>query len=100
VIARLVLLAAVGCASEHRSADEPLPGHISAACELTRYRCSRCHTTERIDRMSLDAVGWQRQVRRMRLLPDSAIHLDEEPSLVRCLVFITDRNRRLSLESP
>lgn len=115
MIARLAAIAlalwlAPGCRSEPNPflaaapRNEPVPAGIAAACDLARTRCSRCHSVDRILAASLrEPAEWQRYVRRMRLMPGSAIKTVEEPTLVRCFVFQTTGNaglRRLSEEFP
>ncbi len=61
---------------------------ITAACDLTAHRCSRCHP---VDRILLARVAtpehWIDYVDRMRHQPESNIAVAEVPAIVRCLVF-------------
>ena len=83
---------------------EPVPSAVAASCELARVRCAHCHTLDRVLQARVtEPAEWRRCVRRMRLLPGSAIQTAEEPALVRCLVFHRSGNAglvRMSGESP
>jgi hypothetical protein len=88
----LVLLAA--CSGFDRAGADELvpsldtPAAIRAACELTARRCTRCHTLDRVlDTHVADPGLWRATVHRMHLLPGSDISPDEEPTIVRCLVY-------------
>jgi hypothetical protein len=69
---------------------EAAPADIVDACELANRRCSRCHTIDRVVRARItEPPQWQSYVHRMRLMPTSGIPPEEEPTIVRCLVFRT-----------
>lgn len=91
----VLLLIVMGCAPHVTVTVEPevAPASIVAACQLAQVRCSRCHTVDRI--VHAHVTDWLPQVRRMRLMPGSAIPPREEPDIVRCLVF-----RNSALEVP
>jgi hypothetical protein len=64
------------------------PAEVRAACELTVHRCSRCHTLDRVIHAPASAPDyWRVYVRRMRLTPGSGIRPDEEPPILRCLLY-------------
>jgi hypothetical protein len=66
------------------------PREIVAACELAEARCSRCHVIDRVTHAQIASPQqWQYYVHRMRLQPASAISDAEEPTLVRCLVYVS-----------
>ncbi|MEJ7601384.1 MAG: hypothetical protein WKG01_26005 [Kofleriaceae bacterium] len=110
VTAIAVLIGALSCAAEPNPflvagpRGEPVPAVVVASCNLAHVRCSRCHTLDRVlEARVTEPADWRRYVRRMRLMPDSAIKSAEEPALVRCLVFHTSGNAglvRMSRESP
>ncbi len=64
--------------------------NLRADCELAEYRCSRCHTFERVGRARVSPGQWHGYVRRMRLMPGSNIPPEEEPAIARCLISLTE----------
>lgn len=96
LVLALALVLAAGCAPRATLSIAPeatAPMSVVQACELAQARCSRCHSTDRI--VHAHVVDWQPYVRRMRLMPGSAIPPSEEPVIVRCLAF-----RMRSMEAP
>jgi len=64
------------------------PVEVRLGCALAESRCTHCHTIDRILNARVDApVHWQDYVHRMRLQPQSGILPDEEPPILRCLVY-------------
>jgi hypothetical protein len=64
------------------------PVEVRLGCALAETRCTRCHTIDRVIGTRVDSpVHWQDYVRRMRLQPQSGILPDEEPPILRCLVY-------------
>ena len=64
------------------------PVEIRLGCALAENRCTRCHTIDRIlGARVVSPQHWQAYVHRMRLQPESGIMPDEEPPIVRCLVY-------------
>ena len=61
---------------------------VKEGCQIAQKKCTRCHTIERLLVTSpSDPHGWRRYVRRMRLMPSASIETNEEPKIVKCLVF-------------
>lgn len=89
------LLVALAFAACGYSAEPPAqlaspdaPPEVRADCELAARRCSRCHTLDRvIDARAAAPEFWRYYVHRMRLNPGSGIRPDEEPPILRCLVY-------------
>ena len=70
--------------------DSRAPPDIVNACRLADHRCSRCHPIERIINGRVSSFEqWQAVVHRMSLQLGSAIAVEEEPALVRCLTYVT-----------
>jgi hypothetical protein len=64
------------------------PVAVRLGCALAENRCTRCHTLDRIIDARIDSPShWQAYVHRMRLQPQSGILPDEEPPILRCLVY-------------
>jgi hypothetical protein len=64
------------------------PVEIRMGCALAESRCTRCHTIDRVLNAHVDSpTHWQAYVHRMRLQPQSGILPDEEPPILRCLVY-------------
>ena len=64
------------------------PVDIRMGCALAENRCTRCHTIDRVLNARVDSpTHWQAYVHRMRLQPQSGILPDEEPPIMRCLVY-------------
>ena len=70
--------------------DSHAPPDIVIACRLADHRCSRCHPIERIVNGRVSSFEqWEAVVHRMSLQQGSAIAVEEEPALVRCLTYVT-----------
>lgn len=87
-------VAVPGCASPPGKltleVDSHAPPDIASACRLADHRCSRCHPIERIFNGRVASFEqWQAVVHRMRLQQGSAISVEEEPVLVRCIAYVT-----------
>ena len=64
------------------------PPDVRRACELASYRCSQCHSLDRVIAYQPGTPDdWRHTVRRMRRMPGSMILSDEEPAIVTCLVY-------------
>jgi hypothetical protein len=91
VVIPLLAAAAASCGHVFRAgALSPPAGaspEIAAACQLTSDRCARCHPLARVELARVQsAQHWDWYVSRMRLQPRSGITLEEQPTIVRCLV--------------
>ncbi len=88
-----LVMAVVGCSPRGNrpvelAAGAPMP--MRAACALAGQRCSRCHSIDRVEHARIDQPQqWKDYVHRMRLMPTSGIPPEDEPVIVRCLVFRT-----------
>lgn len=66
------------------------PAELTEACRLADYRCSRCHPIERVLHARVESFEqWGAVVHRMRLQQGSAISDSDEPTIVRCLTYVT-----------
>jgi hypothetical protein len=64
------------------------PPDVRRDCDLASYRCSQCHSLDRI--LARDPSGpddWRATVRRMRRMPGNMIASAEETPIVTCLVY-------------
>jgi hypothetical protein len=87
-IAIVIAAAACGDSVPRRSltSNAAATPERAAACHLTEYKCSRCHTIGRI--LAYDAVTreqWQPVVHRMRQMASSGITRDDADVVLQCL---------------
>jgi hypothetical protein len=93
----LVLLAA--CQPQERLVLIPLsesvrtPPTIREACVLTEQKCSKCHDLERIKVAHHALIDWPSYVEKMRRQPGSAITPEDGSVIVRCLNYLSQRQR-------
>ena len=95
VVAIVLALAAACCGAVGDAGPSPLtasvasaPAEIRADCELASRKCTRCHTLDRVlSAPASEPSYWRVYVRRMRLNPGSGIRADEEPAILRCLLY-------------
>ncbi len=66
---------------------------VRAACGITEQKCSRCHDLERIRLAHHALVDWPSYVEKMRLQPGSGISIDDKPMILRCLTYLSERQR-------
>jgi hypothetical protein len=66
---------------------------IREACGFTEQKCSKCHDLERIKVAHHAMVDWPSYVEKMRLQPGSGISADDKPTILRCLTFLSQRQR-------
>lgn len=83
-----ITLAACAISEPQLAAPSGAPTDVRADCALASRRCSRCHTLDRVVDARAEAPEfWRYYVHRMRLQPGSGIRPDEEPPILRCLVY-------------
>lgn len=87
IVAMLGAMACLGSRVSTLDAGHDAPTDVQHGCEVAAVRCSRCHSIDKVTNTRVAAPAqWATYVRRMRLMPASAIALEDELPIVRCLV--------------